>query len=97
MRITRIFRNYRVGVNRDLGRQRSDPSGSARSLVAAGLRLLPPGRNGFQPRFNLVYSTGSGNGPFGLGWSLSVLGVTRKTSHGVPRYDDASDTFILWE
>jgi Salmonella virulence plasmid 65kDa B protein len=33
---------------------------------------LPPGRNGFQPQCNLVYSTGTGNGPFGLGWSLSI-------------------------
>jgi hypothetical protein len=31
---------------------------------------LPPGRNGFQPELTLVYSTGSGNGPFGLGWYL---------------------------
>ena len=56
---------------------------------------LPPGRNGFQPQLNLVYSTGSGNGPFGIGWSLSVPGVSRKTSKGVPRYHDAADTFIL--
>src|SRR6266536_1626088 len=56
---------------------------------------LPPGRNGFQPQLNLVYSTGNGNGAFGLGWNLSVPGVSRKTSKGVPRYDDAQDTFIL--
>lgn len=56
---------------------------------------LPPGRNGFQPELNLVYSTGNGNGAFGLGWGLSVPGVTRKTSKGVPVYDDALDTFIL--
>ncbi len=56
---------------------------------------LPPGRNGFQPQLNLVYSTGNGNGPFGLGWSLSIPGVSRKTSKGVPRYDEARDTFIL--
>jgi len=55
---------------------------------------LPPGRNGLQPQLSLAYSTGNGNGPFGLGWSLSVPGVSRKTSRGVPRYDDA-DTFIL--
>src|SRR5215510_9919551 len=55
---------------------------------------LPPGRNGFQPQINLVYSTGNGNGPFGLGWSLSIPGVSRKTSKGVPRYDD-EDVFIL--
>src|SRR5215470_7575949 len=47
---------------------------------------LPPGRNGFQPQLSLVYSTGNGNGPFGLG---------RNTSKGVPRYDDATDVFIL--
>ncbi len=56
---------------------------------------LPPGRNGFQPQLNLVYSTGNGNGPFGLGWSLSIPGVSRKTSRGIPRYDDSEDTFIL--
>src|SRR5690242_19360888 len=56
---------------------------------------LPPGRNGFQPELSLAYSTGTGNGPFGLGWELSIPGVTRKTSKGVPRYDDATDIFIL--
>src|SRR5512139_1351156 len=56
---------------------------------------LPPGRNGFQPELNLVYSTGNGNGLFGLGWSLSIPGVSRKTSKGVPRYDNAHDVFIL--
>src|SRR3712207_1260609 len=56
---------------------------------------LPPGRNGFQPQLNLVYSTGNGNGPFGLGWDLSVPGVSRKTSKGVPLYDDSKDVFIL--
>ena len=56
---------------------------------------LPSGRNGFQPQLNLVYSTGNGNGPFGLGWNLSIPGITRKTSKGVPRYDEDGDVFIL--
>src|ERR687893_1254920 len=56
---------------------------------------LPPGRNGFQPQLNLVYSTGTGNGPFGLGWSLTIPGVSRKTSKGVPVFDDAQDVFVL--
>jgi RHS repeat-associated protein len=56
---------------------------------------LPPGRNGFQPQLNLVYSTGNANGAFGLGWDLSIPGVSRKTSKGVPHYDDARDVFIL--
>jgi RHS repeat-associated protein len=56
---------------------------------------LPPGRNGFQPQLSLGYSTGSGNGPFGLGWGISVPGVSRQTLKGVPRYDDAKDIFLL--
>ena len=36
----------------------------------------PPGRHGIQPQLSLEYSTGHGNGPFGLGWALSVPGVT---------------------
>ena len=58
---------------------------------------LPTGRNGFQPQIQLAYSTGSGNGLFGLGWALSVPGVSRKTSRGVPRYvdPDRPDVFIL--
>jgi RHS repeat-associated protein len=62
---------------------------------------LPPGRNGFQPQLSLVYSTGNGNGAFGLGWSLSIPGVSCQTSKGIPRYQDYDpdlkerDTFIL--
>lgn len=50
---------------------------------------IPPGRNGFQPQLSLVYSTGNGNGPFGLGWNLSIPVVSRKTSDGVPLYNEA--------
>lgn len=62
---------------------------------------LPPGRRGFQPQLSLVYSTGNGNGPFGLGWSLNIPGVSRKTSRGIPRYRDERgplserDVFLL--
>jgi hypothetical protein len=52
---------------------------------------LPPGRNGFQPEMSIVYSTGNGNGPFGLGWSLSIPGVSRKTSAGVPLYNEDAE------
>src|SRR3954471_12480829 len=55
---------------------------------------LPAGRNGFGPQLRLAYTTGNGNGPFGLGWSVSVGSVARKTAKGVPRYDDdAHDVF----
>ena len=53
-----------------------------------------PGRNGFGPKLNLKYSTGNGNGPFGLGWTLSIPRISRKTEKGIPRYTD-EDVFIL--
>ena len=56
---------------------------------------LPPGRNGFQPQLSLGYSTGNGNGPFGQGWSLSIPGVSRKTSKGIPRYRDKPNDPLL--
>lgn len=56
---------------------------------------LPPGRNGFTPKLELRYSTGKGNSPFGLGWDLGVPSIARKTSKGIPRYDDDLDTFVL--
>src|SRR5215216_1926908 len=55
---------------------------------------VPPGRNGFQPEFALAYSTGNGNGPFGLGWSLGIPGVTLKTSKRIPRFQ-GEDIYVL--
>ncbi|MCB9157644.1 MAG: VCBS repeat-containing protein [Caldilineaceae bacterium] len=49
-----------------------------------------PGRAGFGPQLTLQYSTGNGNGPFGLGWQLSIPRVTRKTEKGLPRYRDCN-------
>src|SRR5438067_12424647 len=56
-----------------------------------------PGRSGFGPQLSLSYDSGAGNGPFGLGWSLSLPSITRKTDKGLPKYFDAeeSDVFIL--
>jgi len=56
---------------------------------------IPQGRNALQPALNLVYSTGHGNGAFGLGWRLGVPGIARKTAKGIPTYDDGRDTFVL--
>jgi RHS repeat-associated protein len=56
-----------------------------------------PGRSGFGPAVGLSYDSGNGNGPFGLGFHLSVPQVTRKTDKGLPRYvdEDESDEFIV--
>lgn len=55
------------------------------------------GRNGFQPALSLSYDSGSGNGPFGIGWNLGVARIERKTSSGVPSYtnDDGEDADIF--
>lgn len=55
------------------------------------------GRSGFAPQLSLSYDSGAGNGPFGLGWSLGLPAISRKTDTGLPRYADAgeSDVFVL--
>ncbi len=60
---------------------------------------LPPGRAGRTPPLSLSYDSGAGNGIFGLGWTLSLPIVQRKTDKQLPRYRDAesSDTFVLSE
>ncbi len=55
---------------------------------------LSPGRNGFGPTLSLQYSSGNGNGVFGLGWELSIPRITRKTEKGLPKYDD-TDVFVM--
>jgi hypothetical protein len=58
---------------------------------------LSSGRSGFGPQVSLSYDSGSGNGPFGIGWSLGLPSITRKTDKGLPSYQDTeeSDVFIL--
>src|SRR5215467_13464741 len=59
---------------------------------------VPDGRIGVRPQLALRYDTGGGNGPFGLGWQISLPDVSRKVSRGVPRYRDTgvdADVFLL--
>ncbi|HEU5175681.1 MAG TPA: SpvB/TcaC N-terminal domain-containing protein, partial [Gemmatimonadaceae bacterium] len=58
-----------------------------------------PSRGGSGPSLALSYDSGSGNGPFGFGWSLGMPGITRRTDRGLPRYLDAedSDVYVLSE
>src|SRR4051794_5091731 len=74
---------------------------AANPVTGTGSMLVPiatsPGRAGFGPQLSLSYDSGAGNGPFGIGWSLALPSITRKTEKGLPRYHDAeeSDVFIL--
>ncbi|MFF5104379.1 SpvB/TcaC N-terminal domain-containing protein [Streptomyces sp. NPDC000134] len=54
------------------------------------------------PALTLDYDSGAGNGPFGIGWQLSLPAVTRRTDNGLPRYRDSAagpdadaDVFLL--
>src|SRR5918996_1688914 len=74
---------------------------AANPVTGTGSMSVPiatsPGRSGFGPQLSLSYDSGSGNGPFGFGWALTIPAITRKTDKGLPRYLDAdeSDVFIL--
>lgn len=43
------------------------------------------------PSLTLSYNSGAGNGPFGLGWGITVASITRKTDKGLPQYLDAGN------
>ncbi|GIJ51669.1 hypothetical protein Val02_85550 [Virgisporangium aliadipatigenens] len=55
---------------------------------------LPPGRGTVAPSLSLTYSSAAGNGPWGLGWTLDVPRIARRTDREVPRYVD-TDVFVL--
>ncbi|MGW0628481.1 SpvB/TcaC N-terminal domain-containing protein [Streptomyces sp. NPDC002758] len=67
---------------------------AANPVNGTGSMSLPiatsPGRAGFGPQLALSYDSGAGNGPFGLGWTLSLPAITRRTDKGVPRYRDGA-------
>ncbi|MBX7157801.1 MAG: hypothetical protein K1X66_05400 [Verrucomicrobiae bacterium] len=54
---------------------------------------VSPGR-GLAPSLSVNYSSGSGNSPFGLGFSLALPEISRQTAKGIPKYND-SDTFLF--
>jgi hypothetical protein len=75
---------------------------AANPVTGTGSMTVPlaisPGRSGFGPQLALSYDSGAGNGPFGIGWNLSLPAITRKTDKGLPQYLDIepeSDVFLL--
>jgi RHS repeat-associated protein len=74
---------------------------STNAMTGTGSITVPiatsKARSGFGPALALSYDSGSGNGVFGVGWSLSLPHIVRKTDKGLPQYRDReeSDVFIL--
>ncbi|MCP1995124.1 RHS repeat-associated core domain-containing protein [Flavobacterium sp. HSC-61S13] len=54
--------------------------------------LIPQGRQGMTPDLSINYSSGSDEGDFGLGWSLSVKSIDIDTRWGVPIFDSTKET-----
>ena len=71
--------------------QASEFTGTASLSIPIGTSSC----RGFEPKISVDYSSGSGNGSFGLGFNLSIPNISRKTSKGLPQYD-GSDTFIIF-
>jgi Salmonella virulence plasmid 65kDa B protein len=63
---------------------------AANPATGIGSMTMPiatsPGRSGFGPQLSLSYDSGSGNGQFGFGGSLSLPQITRKTNKGLPKF-----------
>lgn len=55
---------------------------------------ITPARNGFAPALSLAYNSGGGNSVFGLGWSVGLPSIQRKTDKRLPRYQ-GDDVFMF--
>jgi Salmonella virulence plasmid 65kDa B protein len=70
-----------------------------RPYTGTGSYTIPietrPGHAGITPALTLTYSTHAGSGIAGVGWSLGLAMVERRTDKGLPIFDDQADTFTL--
>lgn len=53
------------------------------------------GGRGYTPSMSLSYSSGGGNGIFGMGWHTGISSVKRKTDKALPQYIDENDTDVF--
>ena len=84
------------GAIRGIGEKFSANPVTGTASLSVSLAITP-GRSSFGPQLSLSYDSGAGNGPFGLGWTLSASAITRKTDKGLPQYRDyeESDVYVL--
>lgn len=74
---------------------------AANGTASFSVPLPAASARGASPALALGYSSGAGNGIFGLGWGVALPSIKRKTSQELPRYLDGqgdepdSDTFLL--
>jgi RHS repeat-associated protein len=84
------------GAVRSIGEKFSANAATGTASLSVPI-ATSPGRGGFDLGLSLSYDSGSGNGPFGVGWQCGTPAITRKTDKGLPRYldDIESDVFIF--
>ncbi len=56
--------------------------------------VLPPGPAPVVPDLTLRYDSRRGAGPLGVGWSIAIPQLQRRTDHGLPHYDSTDE--LLW-
>lgn len=78
----------------DMSVGRSDVAAYIGSFKTAIPIAVAPGRAGLQPSLSLQYTSGMGNGLYGMGWQLDIARIERSTKDGRPGYTD-NDTFVL--
>jgi hypothetical protein len=79
------------GAMRGLG-EALGPVGAS-GVATMTLPLPISAGRGYAPQLALRYASGSGNGPFGVGWQLGLTSIGRRTACGTPQYGD-EDEFI---
>ncbi|CAM3572162.1 MULTISPECIES: insecticidal toxin complex toxin subunit YenB [Yersinia] len=62
-------------------------------MVTFSIPLPFSAGRGVAPALSLSYSSGAGNGPFGMGWQCSAMSISRRTQKGVPQYNE-DDEFL---
>lgn len=62
-------------------------------MMSLSLPLPVSAGRGDAPSLSLQYNSSFGNGPFGMGWSCPIMSIARRTSRGVPLWQD-NDDFI---
>ncbi len=82
------------GALRGLGEkfQAGGPTGTGSLRVPLPISAC---RNGTEPSLSLDYDSGQGQGPFGLGWIITLPNIARRTVKGIPRYAYADESVII--
>ncbi|MEO3850131.1 SpvB/TcaC N-terminal domain-containing protein [Streptomyces sp. B8F3] len=80
------------GALRGMGEKFTTDPVSGTPSLSVPLAVSPA--RGAEPALALGYDSGAGNSAFGLGWSLDVPSISRRTDKGLPRYLGA-DVFQL--